>query len=112
MAEVVGRIKRACLCNRAELATLPTDADRRARARVFYDGTGDNGYSNSKPRALAVGGVGFLKGEQLFHVAKADSLRRRTRGTAHDAHHGRPGAAGAGTGYDLGLPPVSFGVLL
>jgi len=52
------------------LAALPL-VQRQERCRVFYDGTSDDVYSNFKPFRFAIGRLGFLKGEQFFHVAKA-----------------------------------------
>eukprot|EP01046_Picozoa_sp_COSAG06_P044433 COSAG06_NODE_5985_length_3167_cov_2.473924_2_plen_650_part_00 len=60
----------ACRRVREQLAALPL-VQRQERCRVFYDGTADDTYSNFKPFRFALGGLGFLKGEQFFHVAKA-----------------------------------------
>jgi hypothetical protein len=45
--------------------------ERAAACRIFYDGTSDDVYSNFKPFRFSIGALGFLKGEQFFHVAKA-----------------------------------------
>ena len=58
---------------------------------MFYDGTGDVALSNFRPHRFAVGPVGFLKGEQFFHAAKAlrcadlDTARRMMRTTGGPA---------------------------
>ena len=59
-----------CVRQREVLAAVQPAA-RREACRVFYDGTSDAAYSNFKPYRFAVGRLGFLKGEQFFHVAKA-----------------------------------------
>ena len=59
-----------CVRQREVLAQVQPAA-RREACRVFYDGTSDAAYSNFKPYRFAVGRLGFLKGEQFSHVAKA-----------------------------------------
>ena len=59
-----------CLRRRSALAAMLEEATR-AGYRVFYDGTSDRAFSNFMPHRFAIGRLGFLKGEQLFHVAKA-----------------------------------------
>lgn len=44
---------------------------RKERCHIFYDGTADCTYSNFQQFRFAVGSIGFMKGEQFFHVAKA-----------------------------------------
>ena len=58
----------ACRFVRDSISALQ---DRGHHCRVFYDGTGDDAHSNFKQYRFAVGPVGFCKGEQFFHVAKA-----------------------------------------
>ena len=60
-----------CLRRRSALAAMPEEATRAGACRVFYDGTSDRAFSNFMPHRFAIGRLGFLKGEQLFHVAKA-----------------------------------------
>lgn len=60
-----------CLRRRSPLAAMPEEATRAEACRVFYDGTSDRAFSNFMPHRFAIGRLGFLKGEQLFHVAKA-----------------------------------------
>jgi len=64
------RCEVCCQRERAALVEL-SDAERLQRCRVFYDGTSDDVYSNFKRFRFSVGPVGFMKGEQFFHVAKA-----------------------------------------
>lgn len=65
-------IEACCRRNRAALASMPADERQRGdHCRIFYDGTGDDLYSNFKSHRFAVGAVGFMKGEQFFHVSKA-----------------------------------------
>jgi len=45
--------------------------DRQYHCRIFYDGTNDDVYSNFKSFKFALGRLGFAKGEQFYHVAKA-----------------------------------------
>ena len=59
-----------CRARIADLAAMPAE-QRREVCRIFYDGTSDDAYSNFKGHHFAIGRVGFLKGEQFFHVAKA-----------------------------------------
>ena len=92
---------------RKALAALQPPS-RRDACRVFYDGTSDATYSNFKPYRFAIGRLGFLKGEQFFHVAKAllcrdvpaavrmmqttggPALRRMGREVNGYAEHGAP----------------------
>ena len=96
-----------CVRLREAVAKLQPDA-RREKCRVFYDGTSDAAYSNFKPYRFSIGRLGFLKGEQFFHVAKAllcrdvpaavrmmqttggPALRRMGREVNGYAEHGAP----------------------
>ena len=60
--------EQACQSRRNTLKTLK---EQREHCRIFYDGTADDAYSNFKPYKFALGRLGFAKGEQFFHVAKA-----------------------------------------
>jgi len=63
-------VEAGCRRERAAVEALP-ESDRGRRCRIFYDGTSDDTYSNFKGCRFAVGPLGFLKGEQFFHVVKA-----------------------------------------
>lgn len=63
-------IEIVCQKERQGISKL-ANAEKQRRCRIFYDGTGDDTYSNFKQHRFAIGSVGFMKGEQFFHVAKA-----------------------------------------
>ena len=64
------RAERQCRARIADLAAMPVEK-RGEACRIFYDGTSDDAYSNFKGHRFAIGRIGFLKGEQFFHTAKA-----------------------------------------
>ena len=85
-----------CQTMRDDVAALPTVEERSERVRVFYDGTADTLYSNFSAHRLAIGPLGFMKGEQLFHVVKAMLCQDLEAGCTMCVTTGGPALRGLG----------------